>query len=119
MKNEFKKIIAEYESNDRMTDDVNNHGKKQRQLPAVKIIDKKLQELGYNMPDRFFHQFAELNGKAVQVAWTGGFDGRNALFNVDLDDIEYTAEDFLKTADLAKFVAEHTTDSYAPKLNLR
>lgn len=111
-------IKAEYKANNTYTNDILDHGKKQRQLPEIKAIDERLQSLGYNLDDRFFHQLAVLDDEVVKI-----IDSTRGLrvFSLDTDEeylIDYV-KDYLDTKELAKFVVEHTTNSYAPKLKLR
>lgn len=111
-------IKAEYKANNTYTKDIANHGKAQRQLPEIKVIDEQLKSLGYNLDDSFFHRLAILDGEVVRVLErTTGLKVFN--FNTDEEDLVSYAKDYLDTKELAKFVVEHTTNSYAPKLKLR
>lgn len=111
-------IKAEYKANNTYTKDIVNHGKTQRQLPEIKAIDERLQKLGYNLDDSFFHELAVLNDEVVRVLErTTGLKVFN--FKTDEEDLVSYAKNYLDTKELAKFVVEHTTNSYAPKLKLR
>lgn len=84
MNQSIKNIVQEYENNNIYTQDIQKHGKKQRELPLIKKLDDKLKELGYNMEDKFFHQFAELNGEVVKVSWNRT-DYRLMRVNIEYD----------------------------------
>lgn len=114
MATQIKEIIAEYKEHDLYTDKAIAHGKQQRKLKLVKEIDEQLQKLGYHMPDKYFHKFAELDNEVVKVDW---LNRKLRVFSVDLDHIELDAKYYLKTAKIAKSVADHTTISHSPEMN--
>lgn len=111
-------IKAEYKANNTYTKDIINHGKTQRQLPEIKAIDEQLKSLGYNLDDRFFHKLAVLDGEVVKIIdSTRGM--KIITLNTDKEYIASYAKDYLDTKDIAKIISDSTTDSYAPKINLK
>lgn len=114
----IEEIKAEYKANNTYTKDIANHGKAQRQLPEIKVIDEQLKRLGYELDDSFFHRLAILDGEVVRI-----IDSARGLKIVTLNtDDEYIAsyvKEYKYIKEIAKLVANNTTDNYAPKIKIK
>ena len=111
-------IKAEYKANNTYTKDIVNHGKTQRQLPEIKVIDEQLKRLGYVLDDSFFHKLAVLDGEVVKIIDnTRGM--KIVTLNTDEEYIANYAKEYEHIKEIAKLVADNTTDSYAPKIKIK
>lgn len=106
----IEEIKAEYKANNTCIKDIANHGKAQRQLPEIKVIDEQLKRLGYELDDNFFHKLAVLDGEVVRII-NSKRELKLVTLNTDEKYIANYAKEYKYIKEILKFVAYNTTDS--------